>query len=62
MTQSELNYALAAATGETLGEIRRRGFTLVDPQVVDDDPEPYKRLPETVDWDLLAEQRMALFP
>ncbi len=31
MTQTELNRAVAAATGESLGDIRARGFSLLGP-------------------------------
>ena len=41
MTQAELERALVDATGESLTEIRRRGFSLVDAG-----PEPL-----TIDWD-----------
>ena len=43
MTQAELERELAAATGESLSEIRRRGFSLVEMS-----PEPL-----SIDWDEL---------
>jgi hypothetical protein len=42
MTRAEFERELAAATGETLGVIRRRGFQLVEPL----EPEPLM-----IDWD-----------
>jgi hypothetical protein len=50
MTQRDVNSAVALATGETLGEVRHRGFSLADPVRVCFDPEP-SDLPQTVDWD-----------
>jgi hypothetical protein len=44
MTEAEFERELAAATGETLGLIRRRGFQLVEP------PESE---PLMVDWDVV---------
>lgn len=41
MTQAELENELARSTGESLGEIRRRGFSLVEVA-----PEPL-----SIDWD-----------
>jgi hypothetical protein len=41
MTRSEMERELVSATGETLTEIRRRGFSLVD----------YGPEPLTIDWD-----------
>lgn len=41
MTQTELERELAERTGESLAVIRRRGFSLVDPDIE----------PRTVDWD-----------
>ena len=43
MTQAELERELAAVTGESLSEIRRRGFSLVEVS-----PEP-----QSIDWDEL---------
>ena len=62
MTQSQLNRAVASATGESLREIRRRGFGPADPVDVDFDPEPDYVPPRTVDWDELDASRFALFP
>jgi hypothetical protein len=55
MSQRELDQAVAEATGESLREIRRRGFSIVQP-LPDDEPEIYA-LPQTVDWDALDWRR-----
>lgn len=63
MTQSLLNRAVADATGETVREIRRRGFGPVDNDyLVDCDPDPDDISPQMVDWDALALDHYALFP
>ena len=54
MTQSELEIAVATATGEDIQEINQRGFNLVDPFVIDFDPEPNDSPPQVVDWDAPA--------
>ena len=40
MSQYELDSAVAQATGESLQTIRRRGFSIIDPSVVDFDSSP----------------------
>jgi hypothetical protein len=62
MNQSAINRAVARATGESVREIRRRGFSLVDPDESDFDPEPDDRQPQIVDWDTLDAQRHAVRP
>ena len=62
MTQVELDRALCVATGESLREIRRRGFSLADPLSVAHDPEPFAGAPGVVDWDELDAQRVRFFP
>jgi hypothetical protein len=52
MKQTELNQAVAAITGETVAEIRHRGFGLES--VVD--PEPHQ-FDSYVDWEQLETQR-----
>ena len=61
MTQAKLNRAVARATGESLGTIRRRGFSIGDPLDVDFDPEPYSP-PAMIDWDDLDAHRLAILP
>jgi len=56
MTQQELDSALHSITGESLTEIRRRGFNLADPIDVGFDPEPYDA-PDLIDWDDLERRR-----
>jgi hypothetical protein len=62
MTQRQLQRAVAAATGETLREIRRRGFGPADLLDIDFDPEPDGVPHQTVDWDALELERCGLFP
>jgi hypothetical protein len=62
MTRQELEAAVALATGESLGEIRRRGFGLVTSARIDFDPEPYDRPPQIVNWDEVDAGRIRLFP
>jgi hypothetical protein len=57
MTQIELDVSVAAATGESLTEVERRGFSLADPDDVYFDPEPDDRPPLVVDWDELERLR-----
>lgn len=51
MYPNGVDQAVAEATGESLSEIRHRGFTLADPEDVDFDPEPDVREPLFIDWD-----------
>ena len=60
MTQARLERAVARATGEDLSTIKRMGFSVVDPDQMEDDPEP--ALPQVVDWDALDAERVVLFP
>lgn len=53
MTQQELDRAVAKATGESLGEIRRLGFSVADPVDVCFDPEPGDPQDKYIDWDEL---------
>jgi hypothetical protein len=55
MTQSQLNRAVARATGECLSTIRHRGFGLL--RAIVSEPE---REPLLVDWDALERHRKAL--
>ena len=57
MYQKHLNQLVADATGEDLHEIRRRGFSLMDPFDRYFDPEPDDLPPQRIDWDELALQR-----
>ena len=53
MTQHDLDRQVALATGESLCDICRRGFSLADPLDVCFDPEPYDMPPQVVNWDQL---------
>lgn len=48
MTQAELEREIAQSTGEDLGEIRRRGFSLA---LIDVDLDEDDRHPLVLDWD-----------
>ena len=56
MTQQDLDQSVAHATGESLHTIRRRGFSIVNPDLLDFDPEPNSLPAQYVDWDALANQ------
>lgn len=58
MSQQELDREIARATGESLGTIRRRGFSLVPaiPTVFDPDADEL-RSPQYLDWDEVDAQR-----
>ena len=53
MTQKEINEAVAAYTGESINEIRHRGFSVMPP-TIDDEPESYSP-PQMIDWDVIEE-------
>jgi hypothetical protein len=58
--------AVSRATGESLGTIRRLGFSVVPTQLVVVPPEPeplsQSRRPQVIDWDELDQARVGLFP
>ena len=54
MTQRDLDRQVAHATGETVCEIRRRGFSIADSLDVGFDPEPGDALEKHLDWDELG--------
>lgn len=62
MSPTHLNRAVARALGESIREIRRRGFGPADLPEPEFDPEPDEPSPQIVDWDALAQERYALFP
>jgi hypothetical protein len=51
MSQEELNEAVAAATGESVRTIRRRGFSVVTPLTVFDPNDDQAASSPYVDWD-----------
>jgi hypothetical protein len=53
VTQSELNEAVADATGESLRTIRRRGFSVFTPLQAFNPDQDDDALPSVVDWDAL---------
>ena len=56
MKQSDLNRAVARATGESITTIQRLGFMLADPaDILDADAEEHG--PYVINWDELAAQR-----
>ena len=52
MSQQEIDEAVASATGEKVGTIRSRGFSMVDSFEVAFDPE--QRGPLMLDWDSMS--------
>ena len=60
MTQAELDREVAEATGESIGTIRRHGFSLVTPlKVFDPDADQQVQQPQVLDWDLIEYLRSA---
>ncbi len=57
MTQQNIDTAVAMATGEDLCEIRRLGFSFVDLDEGNFDPEPDDLPPNIMDWDELELER-----
>jgi hypothetical protein len=57
MTQCDLNTAVAAATGESTSEIRRRGFGIADPSEVHFDPEPSDVPPQWLEWEQMQQEQ-----
>jgi len=62
MSQAELVRAVSRATRESVSEIRRRGFQLLDAMPVEEETESVGVPPSYVDWDRLAAQRTSLYP
>ena len=57
MTQSQLDRAVARATGEPLSTIIRRGFSIVSLGEADFDEDAPDLHPSVVDWDELDAER-----
>jgi hypothetical protein len=51
MNQNDLNRAVAAATGETVSEIKRLGFLIADPTEPIVDPDAHELGGRVIDWD-----------
>lgn len=63
MTQRDLNRRVAAATGESVREIQRLGFSVADGLHVGHDPEPLdEEIERYIDWDLPDARRHMLLP
>ena len=67
MTRAQLVRAVSRATGESLGTIRRLGFSVVPTRLVvvppAPDPLPSQSCrPQVIDWDELDQARLGLFP
>ena len=61
MDQSQLDRAVARATGEPLANIRRMGFSLFDPTATYEDLDALPR-PQSVNWDRLDSHRSGSLP
>jgi hypothetical protein len=59
--QREIDNAVAAVTGEDLRVVRHRGFSIVDLENDNFDPEPDLLPPQTIDWDELESSRTSSF-
>ncbi len=57
MTQSQLDRAVAQATGESRRTIAHRGFTIVGPGMADLDDDTADSPPSFIDWDELDADR-----
>ena len=57
MTQSQINRAVARATGESLGTIVRRGFSIERPGEADFDEDDPQMRPSVVDGDAIDAAR-----
>lgn len=60
MSQAELERQVSRRTGESLREVRRRGFSILTPELVVFDPdagEPCE--PQFLDWDQVEAERYA---
>ena len=62
MTHQQLEQAVANATGESLVEIRRRGFSLASLSREEAEIDQDFRPPLVVDWDHLDTQPAVVFP
>ncbi|MDH3718737.1 MAG: hypothetical protein OES79_11515 [Planctomycetota bacterium] len=60
MTQSEIDRAVARATGESVSTIKEFGFGISEPGIAGE-AEP-SRGPHVVNWDELDAQRVSLRP
>lgn len=59
MTQQELDRSVASATGESLRNVRRRGFSVIQLDSPEPDFDPEDSAVQIVDWDALESRRRA---
>ena len=59
MSQTELDQAVARATGESMRAVRRHGFSLLTPLGLFEPDESATAEPLVVDWDQLQADRRA---
>lgn len=60
MSQAELDRQVSRLTGESLREVRRRGFSLLAPQLSVFDPDADDQAePQVLDWDQVEAERYA---
>ena len=60
MSNSEFDAAVAAATGDTIATIRRRGFSILTRGPVELEPDDL-RPPQIIDWDSADANQFARF-
>ncbi len=60
MSIAEFDEAVAAATGDTVGTIRRRGFSMLTPGPFELEPDDL-RPPQVIDWDSAEPYLVARF-
>ncbi len=51
MTAAQIHRAVSRATGESVREIRRMGFSLANSLNIDEDSEDGDHRPQMIDWD-----------
>ena len=61
MKQTELNRAVARATGESIATVKRLGFLIDDPNAGSDHFDPTNQGPTIVDWDEVQARRLEPF-
>jgi hypothetical protein len=59
MTQSEIDQAVAAKTGESVRTIRRHGFSIVSPLAIFDPEDGVNAEPQVLDWDRVEAERLS---
>lgn len=60
MSNSEFDAAVAAATGDSIATIRRRGFSILTRGPVELEPDDL-RPPQIIDWDSVDASQFARF-